>query len=318
MIKGKILITDSVHPLLIEGLEQFDCPCDYLPAITTKEVAAVIGNYIGLIINSKIKVDQSLLDKAGALKFIGRLGSGMEIVDLEYAKKKGVATLRSPEGNRNAVAEHAMGMLLALYNNMRQGDRQVRAFHWDREGNRGMELEGKTIGIIGFGHTGRAFAEKLVGWNVEVLAYDKYLKDYCTDLNHVKEAQLQEIYAHADVLSIHIPLTPETKHLVSDGFLEQFAKTIVLINTSRGRIVDTEYLIKMLKSDKLKGACLDVFENEKTASYTEAERLMYEEFFHLDNTILSPHVAGWTHESKRKLAEVLLNKIESVLQDDLL
>ncbi len=317
MSKGKILITDSVHPLLIEGLQHLGYVCDYLPAIKTDEVFSCISNYIGLIINSKIKVDQKMFVQAHALKFVGRLGSGMEIVDLDFAREKGVAILRSPEGNRNAVAEHAVGMLLALNNKLLLADREVRSFKWDREGNRGVELEGKTIGIVGFGNTGRALAEKFAGWNVQVLAYDKYKEGFCNDLPHVKETTMEEICAKTDVLSLHIPLTTETKHLVRNGFLEKFNKQIVLVNTSRGPILDTEYVIKMLKSGKLNGACLDVYENEKIHTYTEKERVMYEDLFQLENTILSPHVAGWTHESKQKLAETLLAKIKSVLEVDL-
>lgn len=317
MTKGKILITDHVHSLLIDGLQQIGYECDYRPAIQTKEVFDIIHNYIGLVINSKIKVDKAMFDQAASLKFVGRLGSGMEIVDLKYAQQKDIAILRSPEGNRNAVAEHAMGMLLALNNKLLVADREVRNFHWDREGNRGLELEGKTIGIIGFGNTGRALAEKLAGWNVKVLAYDKYKEGYVDDLPFVQEVQMETIQEQVDILSLHIPLTSETKYLVDDGFIEKFNKPIILINTARGPIVQTEYLIKMLKSGKLKGACLDVFENEKTATYTEQERVMYSELFQLENTVLSPHVAGWTQESKQKLAEILLTRIKSTLKVDL-
>jgi len=315
--KGKILITDAVHPLLIDGLQEMGYHCDYLPSIKTDQVLKVIPNYVGLIINSKIKVDQRMLDLAKTLQFVGRLGSGMEIVDLDYARKMDVAILRSPEGNRNAVAEHAVGMLLALNNKLLTADLEVRSFNWDREANRGFELEGKTIGIIGFGNTGRAFASKFAGWDVQVLAYDKYKQNYCNDIPFVKEVEMQKIRDEADVLSLHIPLTTETKHLVGNGFVEKFSKPFVLINTSRGPIVDTEYLIKMLKSNKLKGACLDVFENEKTATYTDAERIIYKELFQIKNTVLSPHVAGWTHESKQKMAQTLLKKIKSVLKVDL-
>ena len=317
MNKGKILITDAVHPLLIDGLQEMGYHCDYLPSIKTDQVLKVIPNYVGLIINSKIKVDQRMLDLAKTLQFVGRLGSGMEIVDLDYARKMDVAILRSPEGNRNAVAEHAVGMLLALNNKLLTADLEVRSFNWDREANRGFELEGKTIGIIGFGNTGRAFASKFAGWDVQVLAYDKYKQNYCNDIPFVKEVEMQKIRDEADVLSLHIPLTTETKHLVGNGFVEKFSKPFVLINTSRGPIVDTEYLIKMLKSNKLKGACLDVFENEKTATYTDAERIIYKELFQIKNTVLSPHVAGWTHESKQKMAQTLLKKIKSVLKVDL-
>lgn len=307
----RVLITDSVHHLLIEQLQQAGFECDYQPAILTNDVFNIIEQYVGLIINSKILVDQKMLDKGAALQFIGRLGSGMEIVDRSYAKQKGIAVYSSPEGNRNAVAEHAIGMLLALSNNLLKADSEVRQFAWNREKNRGFELEGKTIGIIGFGNTGSTLAKKLSSWDVNVLAYDKYISNYAIGYKHVEETTLDHLVKQADIISLHVPLTADTHHLVNKNFLNRLEKQIVLINTSRGKVVNTKDLTAALHSGKLLGACLDVFENEKPETFSQEEREMYSELYQFDNVILSPHVAGWTKESKRKLAETLVNKILS-------
>ena len=306
-----VLISDAVHPLLIEGLKADGYSCDYKPKITLKEVRAIIESYTGLIINSKILVDRSFIDEAKNLKFIGRLGSGMEIVDISYAMSKGIAILKSPEGNRNAVAEHALGMLLGLNNKLLQSDREVRQKNWNREGNRGVEIMGKTVGIIGFGHTGSQFAKKLSGMDVEILAYDKYKTAYGKGISYVKEVDLNEIKTKADIISLHLPLTDETNHLVDKEFIQNCKTGLVLINTSRGAIVDTLALLEALKSSKLSGACLDVFEQEKPAKYTAQEHKLYDMLFALENVLLSTHVAGWTLESKERLASVLLQKIRT-------
>ncbi len=313
-MKKRALITDGVHPLLLEGLEKLGYQCDYHPKISLEETRAMIKPYEGLIINSKILVDQVFLDKADRLEFIGRLGSGMEIIDQRYAAQKGVAIFSAPEGNCNAVAEHALGMLLALFNNLLRSDTEVRKMLWNREKNRGIELMGRTVGIIGFGHTGSAFARKLAGMGVRVLAYDKYKKQFAKDFPHVEEVKMERIFAEADILSFHLPLTGEVIHLVNDEYLSQCKKGVILINTSRGKIIPTETLINGLKSGKIAGACLDVFENEKPASFSEEETKMYQELYQFENTILSPHVAGWTIESKRRLAAILLDKISTIVK----
>lgn len=310
----KALVTDGVHPLLIEGLENLGYHCDYHPKISLERVREMVPDYEGMIINSKILVDKAMLDSAPNLKFVGRLGSGMEIIDLEYAAKKGVAIHGAPEGNRNAVAEHALGMLLALANNFLRADREVRAKDWQREKNRGFEIMGKTIGLIGFGHTGSQFAKKLQGMNMEVLAYDKYKKDYTHDFPFVKTTNLKSIQSHADIISLHLPYTPETYHLVDSDFFEKCKEGVIIINTSRGSIVKTDDLIDGLKSGKVGGACLDVFENEKPPTFSTQENELFEKLYEFENVILTPHVAGWTVESKKRLAEVLLRKITKGLE----
>lgn len=311
----KVLVTDGVHPILLEGLEELGFKCDYHPKISLERVREMVPDYEGMIINSKILVDKAMLDSAPKLRFVGRLGSGMEIIDLEYAAKKGVAIHGAPEGNRNAVAEHALGMLIALANNFLRADREVRNKDWQREKNRGFEIMGKTIGIIGFGHTGSQFAKKLQGMGMKILAYDKYKTNYTQDFPYVKETNLKSLQTDADIISLHLPYTPETYHLVNSDFLEKCKKGIIIINTSRGSVIKTQDLLTALKNEKVGGACLDVFENEKTQTFSSEEEKMYEELYGFEQVILSPHVAGWTVESKKRLAEVLLQKISKRLAE---
>lgn len=312
MIKNeqpKVLITDGVHDLLIQGLERIGYHCVYQPKISLEKVREVIAEYQGVIINSKIIVDRSFLDKASQLKFIGRLGSGLEIIDVEYAQQKGVAVYRAPDGNCDAVAEHAMGMLLSFAINLKQSDAQVRQKIWAREQNRGWELMGKTIGIIGFGYTGTAMARRLSGFGVKILAYDKYKVDYAREMPFVTETTMEQIYEEADILSLHLPFTTETKGLANRDYWNQFKKALLLINTSRGNIVPTQDLLEALDAGKLIVACLDVFENEKPVTYSPKENLLFEDLFQRDNVLLTPHVAGWTIESKERLAKLLLDRI---------
>jgi D-3-phosphoglycerate dehydrogenase / 2-oxoglutarate reductase len=306
----KMLITDPVHPLLIARFTEAGYVCDYQPETTDAAVRAIIHDYVGLIVNSKIKVDRAMLDAAVKLKFVGRLGAGMEIIDRAYAAEKGVAVHGSPEGNCNAVAEHALGMLLACANNMLRADRQVRDLNWQREQNRGFELMGKTIAIIGFGHTGSAFAKKLQGLGMTVLAYDKYLpKGYANEMPWVVETTYDAIFETADIVSLHLPLTDETHHLADENWFSSFKKNITLINTSRGNVVETSSLIKNLQSGKIQNACLDVFENEKPQTFSEQEINIFKQLYSLDNVLVTPHIAGWTHEAKARMAEVLCKKI---------
>ncbi len=309
---GSVLITDDCHSILIEGLEKMGWRCDFLPNITPEETRAAIGKYEGLVINSKILVNRDFLDVAGKLRFVARLGSGMEIVDRAYAAERGVKVWSSPEGNRNAVAEQALGMMLALANNLPRADREVRQDIWRRELNRGWELKGKVLGIVGFGHTGSQFARKLAGMEMEVLAYDKYKPEgFAAQMPWVKESNLKGIQQRSDIISLHLPLTEETRHLIDKAFIQNCKQGFVLINTARGQNVRTEDLVEGLESGQLGGACLDVFENEKPQTYTEKEKALYERLHLFENVVLSPHVAGWTQESKRLLAEVLLKKIAS-------
>ena len=332
----KILVTDDVHPLLMKGLENMGFTCFYQPNITNEAVHEVISDYEGLIINSKIMVDKALLDAGVKLRFVGRVGSGMEIVDKKYAAEKGVAVLSSPEGNRNAVAEHALGMLLSLANNLVRSNQEVKNFIWQREKNRGFELMGKTIGIVGFGHTGGAFATKLMGMGMRILTYDKYLLSGYTEgvrqtvgggfnmqnveltdenwnFSTIQEVDFQTVMNESDIISFHLPLTDEVTYMANTDFFNACKKNIILLNTSRGKVVKTVDLIAALKSGKVQAAGLDVFENEKTVTYTEGEHDLYGVLFKYENVIVSPHVAGWTHESKERLASVLLKRIEQAL-----
>lgn len=312
----RVLITDDCDRLLQEGLEKLGFSCDFQPGITDTETRKIIGSYTGLVINSKIKVDREMMSSAPLLRFVARLGSGMEVVDQEAAREYGISAIFSPEGNRNAVAEHAMGMLLALSNNLIRADREVRQRIWKREANRGWELEGRTVGIIGFGHTGKRFAQKLAGFGVRVLAYDKYLAPgYATGLGWVEECDLADLVRQSEIISLHLPLTDETRHYVDNEFLKQCLPGVVLVNTSRGACIKTVDLAAGLESGKVRGACLDVFENEKTETFTPEESVLYERIYRMDQVVLSPHVAGWTQESKRNLAAVLLEKISCEIKD---
>ncbi len=317
----KCLITDEVHPLLLEGLTAAGYVCDYLPQIRYETVCAQIAQYSGLIINSKILVNRAFLDRATHLRFVARLGSGMEIVDCEYAAARGVAVISSPEGNRNAVAEHALGMLLALANQLPQADREVRQKIWQREARRGFELMGLNIGIIGFGHTGACFAQKLSGLGMCIFTYDKYLpKGYAhegknvlnTPFENIIESDLATIQAQCDIISFHLPLTAETKHFADEQFIAPCKNGVILLNTSRGNVVKTEDLITALVQRKVGGAALDVFENEKVATFTATENARYEQLYGFENVILSPHIAGWTHESKQRMASILLERILAI------
>jgi D-3-phosphoglycerate dehydrogenase len=307
--KATVLITDAVHPNLLSGLTAAGFECHYLPEIDSKKVPDMMASYEGIIINSKINVDKNFLDKSPNLKFVARLGSGLEIIDLDYAREKGVLVHRSPDGNCDAVAEHAMGMLLSLANNLCIANSDVRKKIWRREALRGWEIMGKCIGIIGFGYTGTAFAKRLNGFSVKTLVFDKYRTGYSKEMLNVEESTMEQMFDEADVVSIHLPLTAETKGLVNDEFLFRFKKPVVLINTARGEIVKTDALLRNLDNGKVLGACLDVFENEKPETYTDEQEKLFEELYGRPNVLLSPHIAGWTHESKERLSALLLKRI---------
>jgi D-3-phosphoglycerate dehydrogenase len=301
-----ILITDEVHLLLKEGLEQDGCTVDYRPDINEEEVLEIISGYNGLLINSKVFVGKEILDRAAQLKFVCRIGSGLDTIDLDYAKQKNVIVFNSPEGNRNAVAEHALGLLLNIMNHISVANAQVKNKQWIREANRGNELSGKTIGLIGYGNTAQAFAKILNGFDVKILAYDKYLNDF------ENQSPLETIFEQADILSIHLPLTAETKYMIDYGFLSSFKKPIWFLNTSRGKVLRTADLLLALNQGKIIAAALDVLENEKLGSLSEYENKIIEQLIADERILLTPHIAGWTHESKRKIAEVLLYKIRKV------
>ena len=306
----KILHIDSNHPLLWEQLEKagFQNEGDFTSS--KPEIEAKIHNYQGIIIRSRFQIDKSFIDKAVNLKFIARVGAGLESIDCEYAKLKKIHLIAAPEGNRNAVGEHSLGMLLSLMNKLNRADKLVRDGKWIREGNRGYELEGKTVGLIGYGNMGKSFAKKLRGFDVEVLCYD--IQSTVSDEN-AKQVSLQELQAKADVLSLHIPWTPETDMMVNSDFILAFAKPFWFINTSRGKNVVTDDLVTALRSGKILGAGLDVLEYEKLSFeilFIDTEKpKAFEYLLQSENVILTPHIAGWTFESHEKLAQTIVDKI---------
>ena len=304
----KALLTDSVHKCLVDGLDEMGFVCDLKEGLPKNKVLEIIKEYEAIVVNSRLRLDKEFFDMAKRLKFVARTGSGMEIIDQDYARLKGVACFSSPEGNCNAVGEHALGMLLGLLNKMHKGHNEVLSEVWRREDNRGVELDGKTIALIGYGHTAKAFASKLRGFDVEVLAYDKYVKGFTS--NFVKEAEMKEIYAKADVVSLHLPLTEEVVFWLNRDRVRRFEKPFYLINTSRGKVVKTTDLIEALEHHKILGAGLDVFENERFDLYKEKDWQWYYALKKQSNVLLTPHVAGWTVESKYKLGMVLLEKIK--------
>ena len=305
----KILFIDTVQPFLKQGLETQNYICDTAYDKSKAEIQKIIHNYQGVIIRSRFIIDKEFIDYASELKFIARAGSGLENIDVNYAESKNINCYNAGEGNRQAVAEHALGMLLSLFNNLNKTDKEVRSGIWKREENRGQELAKKTIGIIGYGNNGSAFAEVLKGFDVTILAYDKYLT------KHSCQSTMESIYKQADIVSLHVPLTAENTYLVNDDFIHKFEKDFYLINTARGKCVNTKDLVLALEKGKIKGACLDVLEYEKTSFEKLETKNLPEEFQYLitsEKTILSPHIAGWTKESKVKLAEILLQKISSL------
>ena len=309
----KVLHLDTNHPLLLNGLEQLGCTCDEDYNSSKEEVEAKIAAYDGVVIRSRFKIDKQFLDAAKNLKFIARVGAGLESIDEPYAAEKNVKLLSAPEGNRNAVGEHALGMLLSLFNNIKQADLQIRKGIWDREGNRGLELEGKTVGIIGYGNMGKAFAKKLIGFNdVKVICYD-ILPDVGDEF--AQQVNLEELQKQTDILSIHTPFNELSHKMVNDDFIQSFKKPFYLINTARGTAIVTDHLVKNMKSGKVLGACLDVLEYEKTSfeNLFENESLpeAFDYLIKADNVLLSPHVAGWTVESKVKLAETIVSKVKT-------
>ena len=306
----KVIITDHLHPYLEEQLVKLGFDVDVQQDITNEQLFEIIDQYIGLVLSTKIKVTPVLLDKAIQLIFIARAGSGMENIDVPYARAKNIFVINSPEGNANAVAEHAFGSLLALLNNISRSDREIRSGIWRREQNRGTELEGKTIGIIGYGNTGSAFASKLQSFNVQILAHDKYISGFGN--NDIKESDPEEIKEKADIISFHLPLTEETYHYLDEGFISDCRKNFWVVNTSRGKVVDSLSLLKGLNSGKVLGAALDVFENEQFYQLQGEDKAILEKMCSLENIILTPHIAGWSHESFFKISKILAERIEAL------
>lgn len=310
----KILIIDNNHNYLLERLKLLGTYIDINEISSKKEIEKIILNYHGIIIRSRFKIDKQFIDKAKNLKFIARVGAGLESIDTNYAKQKGIHLISAPEGNRNAVAEHALGMILSLFNNIKKADQEIRQGKWLREANRGLELEGKTIGLIGYGNMGKAFAKILSGFDVRVICFD--IKENVGD-QHAKQVTLEELFDKTDVLSLHTPHTKLTNQMINKTFIAKFKKPFYIINTARGTAIKTEDLVDALEKKKILGACLDVLEYEK---------LSFENFFtdntlpdafkyliQAENVLLTPHVAGWTVESKYKLAKTIADKIEHFL-----
>ncbi|MFH6945638.1 2-hydroxyacid dehydrogenase [Flavobacterium sp. FlaQc-50] len=309
----KILHIDSNNPILWKQLEEanFENEADFKS--TKEEIEAKIHNYNGIVIRSRFKIDKTFLDKAVNLQFIARVGAGLESIDCEYAEAKGIHLIAAPEGNRNAVAEHSLGVILSLFNNLNQADTEIKSGQWNRESNRGHELDGKTVGIIGYGNMGKAFAKKLRGFETTVLCYD--ILDNVGDEN-AKQVSLSELQEKADVLSLHLPWTPETDKMVNADFIKAFAKPFWIINTSRGKNIVTADLVEAMKMQKILGAGLDVLEYEKLSFETLFQDKNTPEAFQYlleaKNVLLTPHIAGWTFESHERLAQVIVDKIKAL------
>ena len=301
----KILIIDDLHPAFAEKATALGFEVDDRPLITRAETLAVIKDYTGIAVRTKFRIDKEIFDAAPNLKFVARAGAGLDNIDEAIAKDRDIQLINAPEGNRDAVAEHAIGLLLSLMNNFRNADTQIRNGVWDREGNRGYELKGKTVGIIGYGFMGQKMARKLAGFEVNVIAYDKYQTGFGNE--YAREVSMEEIVKHSDVLSLHIPLTTETKQMVDDEYFYHFKKPIFFINTARGEIVNTAALLKNINSGKVLGAGLDVLEVEKFPNLEE--QTWFKELKNNEKVILTPHVGGWTFDSYRKISEVLAQKL---------
>ncbi len=311
----KAIVTDHVHPFLLDYFKHKSIACDYLPNITPESFEACCDQYQIVIVNSKIKWPRSLIDKAEKVQIIGRLGSGMDGIDTQYLSKKQVQFVRTPEANANAVAEHALGMILSLKNNLHRADSEVRDYKWNREKFRGKEISNLTFGVIGFGNTGRRFAQKMSCLSQKVISYDKYKVQYCKEFHNIEEVSLKHLQTNADVISLHIPLTEETHHIVDADFLKKCRPGVVIINTSRGAIVNTEDLLDGLIHGQIGGACLDVFENEKPHTIEKSTDQVYRKLYQLPNVVLSPHIAGWTHDSFFKISKVMSEKIDKLLDE---
>ncbi|MFT5736131.1 MAG: D-3-phosphoglycerate dehydrogenase [Maribacter sp.] len=310
----KVLHVDTNHPLIIEQFNTLGFHNDEDYTSTKAEIEEKIHHYDGLIIRSRFSLDESFLKKATNLKFIGRLGAGLENIDISFAKQQGIFLAAAPEGNRNAVGEHTLGMLLSLFNKLNKADKEVRNGIWNREGNRGLELDGKTVGIIGYGNMGKAFAKKLRGFDVAVLCYD--IKGGVEDEN-ARQVGILELFQKAEILSLHVPQTKETIGMIDSEFIEKFHHPFWILNTARGKCIQTEDLVASLHSGKILGAGLDVLAYEKasfedmfkTDNGKDTMPIAFEELLKMDNVLLSPHVAGWTIESKERLAQTIVDKI---------
>jgi D-3-phosphoglycerate dehydrogenase len=309
-MKTKVLIVDDAHDILMQKLEQAGIAFDYKPDFSREDAEKQIADYTGLIIRSKFQVDQQFIDLTNKLQFIARCGAGMDNIDEAYAQSKGIKLISANEGNRDAVGEHMIGMLLSLMNHLNRGNEEIKAGLWRREPNRGYELQGRTVALIGYGHNGQAMAKKLSGFDVKVIAYDKYKTGFSDQ--YAKEVSMEEIVKHADVLSFHIPLTKETKGLINEEYLYHFRKPLFFLLGARGGIVQIPAVLKAMDEGKIIGAAFDVLPVEKFPAL--AEQTWFSDLISRDNVILSPHIAGWTFESYYKLSNVVADKIIALLK----
>lgn len=307
--KKRILIVDALHPIFKERAINLGYEVDDMPNISREETLAIVEGYHGIAVRTKFSIDKEILEKGNQLQFVARAGAGLDNIDVDFAKTKGIQLINAPEGNSDAVGEHAMAMLLSLLNNIEKGNQEIRNGVWDREGNRGVGLKDKTIGLIGYGHMGQSFAQKLTGFGVRILAYDKYKTGFSDSL--VTEVSMEEIVKHVDILSLHIPLTKETRGMVNEEYLFHFRRPIYFINTARGEIVETQALLNALQSGKILGAGLDVLEVEKFPKLGEST--WFESLRSNKKVILTPHVGGWTRESYVKISEVLADKLQNLV-----
>lgn len=310
----KIIIADEMHPSIIPDLEKAGFEVDYLPNINREDLIKSIPHYNGIIIRSKTDLDREILDLAINLKFIARAGAGTDKIDDSYCNKKGIVILNAPEGNRDSLGEHAVGILLALLNKIHISDKQIRRMIWDREGNRGTEIKGKVVGIIGYGNMGSAFAKRLSGFECKVLAYDKYKKGYSDQF--VKESSMDQLFEEVDILSLHVPLTDETHNLYNSDFFNNFNKKIYLVNTARGSILPLKDLIRLLDEGKILGAALDVLEKEKLGKLTLEEKGRFNNLIERNNVVFTPHVGGWSYESYKRINDILVQKIVSLYKSE--